>query len=131
LHIVATVAVMADARDLQQAVGSGDGAWFAVGDRRGRSTLRAPDGEIASPEQTAQFMPTVFLYDAYPGGIGLSEPLYVRRDELLVRARELLDRCDCNGGCPACVGPILAADESVAVTPKQLAARVLDLLHTR
>ena len=52
-------------------------------------------------------------------------------NELLVRARELLDRCDCNGGCPACVGPILAADESVAVTPKQLAARVLDLLHTR
>ena len=131
LHIVATVAVMADARDLQQAVSSGDGAWFAVGDRRGRSTLRAPDGAITSPEQTAQFMPTVFLYDAYPGGIGLSEPLYLRRDELLVRARELLDRCDCTGGCPACVGPILAADESVAVTPKQLAARVLDLLHAR
>ena len=30
LHVVATVAVMADARDLQKAVGNGDGAWFAT-----------------------------------------------------------------------------------------------------
>ncbi|MGH8105039.1 MAG: DEAD/DEAH box helicase, partial [Arenimonas sp.] len=32
LHVVATVAVMAEARDLQKAVGSGDGTWFAVSD---------------------------------------------------------------------------------------------------
>src|SRR6185312_11905379 len=35
LHIVATVAVMAEARDLQKAVGSGDGAWFASTDLHG------------------------------------------------------------------------------------------------
>ena len=31
-----TVSVMAEARDLQKAVGSGDGAWFASGESRGR-----------------------------------------------------------------------------------------------
>src|SRR5688572_11770871 len=131
LHIVASVAVMADARDLHKAVGSGDGAWFAVGDQRGRGTMRTADGAIAQPEQAAQFQPTMFLYDAYPGGIGLSEPLFLRRAELLAGAQALLARCDCRSGCPACVGPILVADETAATTPKQLALRVLDLLAPR
>ena len=130
LHLVATVAVMADARDLQKAVGSGDGAWFATSDTRGRASLRAADGSGAAADALAQFMPTVFLYDAYPGGIGLSEPLYLRREELLLRARELVAGCDCKAGCPACIGPVLAADEVSAVRPKQLALRVLGLLAT-
>jgi len=41
LHVVAKVAVMADAADLQKAVGSGDGAWFATADGRGRGQRRA------------------------------------------------------------------------------------------
>jgi len=131
LHLVATVAVMADARDLQKAVGSGDGAWFATSDTRGRGSLRAADGSGTAADALAQFMPTVFLYDAYPGGIGLSEPLYLRREELLLRARELVAGCDCKAGCPACIGPVLAADETSATTPKQLALRVLSLLATR
>ncbi len=40
LHIVATVAVMADARDLQKSVGNGDGSWFAIADQSGRGQLR-------------------------------------------------------------------------------------------
>jgi DEAD/DEAH box helicase domain-containing protein len=58
----------------------------------------------------------------------------------------LVERCDCRAGCPACVGPVLAADESAAdrraaarqtdiaaegpdtTTPKALALRVLALL---
>ena len=41
LHVVATVAVMADARDLQKSVGNGDGAWFATADgRRARAAAR-------------------------------------------------------------------------------------------
>ena len=40
----------------------------------------------------------------------------------------LIERCDCRGGCPGCVGPVLAADEDAATTPKALALRVLALL---
>jgi len=131
LHLVATVAVMADARDLQKAVGSGDGAWFASSDTRGRGTLRSADGSSAGPDALAQFIPTVFLYDAYPGGIGLSEPLFGRRGELVAQARTLVEACTCSAGCPACIGPVLATDESRTTTPKQLALRVLSLLAPR
>mgnify|MGYP003579157974 CR=1 FL=1 len=79
-------------------------------------------------------MPTLYLYDNYPGGIGLSEPLWHRQHELLARAHQLIRACACRAGCPACVGPILAAEEQSIgqqtsdSTPKQLADQVLGLL---
>ncbi|WP_157481138.1 MULTISPECIES: DEAD/DEAH box helicase [unclassified Lysobacter] len=130
LHVVATVAVMADARDLQKSVGNGDGAWFASSDRNGRGQLRGVEGGEVVLGEVQQFVPTVYLYDNFPGGVGLSEPLWTRQAELLARASELVERCDCRAGCPACVGPALAADEHEgATTPKSLAQRVLALLR--
>ena len=128
LHIVATVAVMAESRDLQKAVGSGDGAWFVSSDASGRGQLRGTDGQPTALEPDAPFTPTVYLYDAFPGGVGLSAPLFERREDLLAQARSLLERCDCHYGCPACVGPVLAVDEATDRAPKALAARVLALL---
>jgi len=128
LHVVATVAVMAEARDLQKAVGSGDGAWFAVSDGRGRGQLRSDDGNISDVNRAERFIPTVYLYDNYPGGVGLSEPLWKRQAELLKRAQELVSECDCKSGCPACVGPVLAADENLIESPNFLTAKVLALL---
>ncbi|WP_438445783.1 DEAD/DEAH box helicase [Gorillibacterium sp. sgz5001074] len=65
--------------------------------------------------------PTVFFYDRYPGGVGLSERLYEVHGELLRQAREMVDRCTCLSGCPACVGPI----EEVGLLGKQLAKNLL------
>ncbi|MFZ5655770.1 MAG: DEAD/DEAH box helicase [Pseudomonadota bacterium] len=130
LHVVATLAVMAEARDLQKAIGNGDGAWFATADANGRGQLRGAEGQELAPFELQQFVPTIFLYDNFPGGVGLSEPLWTRQAELVQRAVELVERCDCRAGCPACVGPVLAADEERegAASPKALARRVLDLL---
>lgn len=128
LHVVAKVAVMADAADLQKAVGSGDGAWFATADGRGRGQMRALDGSASDPARHDEFVPTVYLYDNYPGGVGQSEPLWRRQGELVQRARELVQRCDCKAGCPACVGPVLAVHEEAATTPKALALQVLEAL---
>ena len=50
--------------------------------------------------------PQIFIYDNYPGGIGFSEPLFNLHDQLLARTRELVGRCPCDTGCPACVGPV-------------------------
>jgi DEAD/DEAH box helicase domain-containing protein len=130
LHIVATVAVMADARDLQKAIGNGDGAWFAASDQGGRGTLKGVEGKDVALADVQQFVPTVYLYDNFPGGVGLSEPLWARQEELLQRALELVARCDCTSGCPACVGPILAVDEGKPdASPKALALRVLGLFE--
>lgn len=129
LHIVATVAVMADARDLQKAVGNGDGAWFAIADESGRGQVRGAERE-GGVELQQSFVPTVYLYDNFPGGVGLSEPLWRRQAELVQRAGELVQRCDCKAGCPACVGPVLAAqEEGRGDSPKTLALKVLALLR--
>src|SRR5690606_3788082 len=148
LHLVAQVAVMAESRDLMKAVGSGDGAWFAGRDARGRGQLRGPGGAELPDDGPGnasglpvpgaagatllhgpgRFTPPLYLYANYPGGVGLSAPLFERRDELVAQARTVVAGCDCRAGCPACVGPILEADEDAAGTPRQLALRVLDLL---
>lgn len=49
-------------------------------------------------------LPTVFIYDKYPGGIGLSKKLYEAMPELLSKAREMAASCDCEAGCPSCIG---------------------------
>ncbi|MEZ5354288.1 MAG: DEAD/DEAH box helicase [Bryobacteraceae bacterium] len=50
--------------------------------------------------------PDLFLYDSYPGGIGLSEPLFAVRRRLVAMGEELIARCPCESGCPSCVGPM-------------------------
>jgi len=47
--------------------------------------------------------PYVFLYDAYEGGIGISEKLYDVFDDLLHRTIEMVKKCECESGCPSCV----------------------------
>jgi len=127
LHTVATVAVMAEGRDLQKAVGSGDGAWFATPDSSGHARILTGWGE-ETPDPHAPFIPTLYLYDAFPGGVGLSAPLFDRRGELVEKARGLIGHCDCRLGCPACVGPVLASDETAARSMKDLGSMVLALL---
>ncbi len=50
--------------------------------------------------------PTIYLYDAYPGGIGLGEKCYDLHPLLLGAAHDRLQACPCAHGCPGCVGPI-------------------------
>jgi DEAD/DEAH box helicase domain-containing protein len=48
--------------------------------------------------------PTIFIYDRYPGGVGLSEKLYDTIDEMLSQVKEMINRCPCESGCPSCIG---------------------------
>jgi len=50
--------------------------------------------------------PTVILFDNIPGGLGLSENLYELHHELLVQGYETIAFCECEDGCPSCVGPV-------------------------
>ena len=51
-------------------------------------------------------LPTLYIYDNYPGGVGFSEKIFELRDKILIAARELIENCGCDEGCPSCVGPI-------------------------
>jgi DEAD/DEAH box helicase domain-containing protein len=97
LASMATLLLMCDRADLGTAVGermAGKGSeveWQEFSTR--------PDVEKEF------FEPNLYLYDAYPGGIGFSEPLFQTYDLLLSRTRELIEACPCECGCPSCVGP--------------------------
>jgi len=99
IQTVASVLLMVDARDLGLV-----------------SQVRSPHHEA----------PTIYLYEAMPGGVGLSERLWERHEDLISAARELIDACACDAGCPACTGPRLEPD----VDAKALALRLLLVLET-
>lgn len=66
--------------------------------------------------------PTVFLYDAVPGGVGFAERLFRMHSQVLAAACDLIASCPCGAGCPSCVGPVL----EVGSTGKARALEVLD-----
>lgn len=51
-------------------------------------------------------MPVIMLYDNFPGGIGLSETLYEKYQDILENAQKVITGCACSAGCPSCVGPV-------------------------
>ncbi len=93
LHIIAAVGLMIDPRDLGRTLGD-------------RHDPDEPPGKGHGPG----FDPTIFLYDQTPGGVGLAPRIFEERHTLLRRARQLIERCECEEGCPACVGPVVGSE---------------------
>jgi len=118
LESVACLLLMCDQRDLGSTIGEGAPL---EGGEADRSRHSLPGGQDAPVEF---FRPTLYLYDNYPGGIGLSEPLYHIHEELVRRTRELIAGCACENGCPSCVGP---AGET-GTKAKEAALAILDRL---
>jgi DEAD/DEAH box helicase domain-containing protein len=96
LASMATLLLMCDRADLGT----------AVGERMAGTGAEVEWQEFsASGIEKEFFEPNLYVYDAYPGGIGFSEPLYQSYDVLLAQTRELIEACPCENGCPSCVGP--------------------------
>jgi DEAD/DEAH box helicase domain-containing protein len=51
-------------------------------------------------------VPTIFIYDKYPGGLGFAEKSYELLDPILESCLELISSCPCENGCPSCVGSV-------------------------
>ncbi|MGH2418415.1 MAG: DEAD/DEAH box helicase [Candidatus Limnocylindria bacterium] len=64
-------------------------------------------GVLAQVQAPFTGRPTLYLYDATPGGVGLTERLFGLTDDLVRLSREAIDGCACADGCPACVGPAI------------------------
>ncbi|MFP4364796.1 MAG: DEAD/DEAH box helicase [Spirochaetia bacterium] len=50
-------------------------------------------------------MPGIFLFDRYPGGIGLSEGALEKRYPIFSAVHKRVEECLCEHGCPSCIGP--------------------------
>ncbi len=75
------------------------------------------DAQVRAPFSE---LPTVYLYDSIPGGVGLAEKLFEVREDLVEACLALVLACDCDNGCPGCVGPQVESN-----SPARRAARVL------
>jgi DEAD/DEAH box helicase domain-containing protein len=58
-------------------------------------------------------LPVVLIYDACPGGAGMSPHLFEHTEELLPAALARLQECPCQDGCPSCVGPVEAGEGAI------------------
>jgi len=79
-------------------------------------------GQIKS---TFNKRPTVFVYDNYPGGVGFSEKLFELHTELFDTARKMISQCQCESGCPSCVGPL--NEFAGSGNPKEITLKLLEL----
>jgi DEAD/DEAH box helicase domain-containing protein len=68
--------------------------------------------------------PTVYLYDSYPGGVGLAEKAFHVIPYILKACLELISSCPCRKGCPGCTGPEQEVGEGI----KALSIQVLDAI---
>ncbi len=60
-------------------------------------------GGISCPLHEQTERASVFIYDGYPGGVGLAKEAFLKADQLLEQGRETVGRCGCDTGCPSCV----------------------------
>jgi DEAD/DEAH box helicase domain-containing protein len=120
LASMATLLLMCDARDLGTAISERPPSPGVV-----PAEWETPeDTAAASAGEKEYFEPNLYLYDAYPGGIGFSEPLFRAHGLLLRKTRELIEGCACEKGCPSCVGPSGEKSER----PKEVALATLERL---
>jgi len=122
LHHISAMLVMSDIRDLDRCIGDKSGEWF-VRYGKDRRVITSSPPQAGTVMENA-YDPTVFIFDAYPGGIGLSENLFERHDELIAAARSIIGACPCDHGCPMCVGPVL----EVGPSAKAAALAILGLM---
>ncbi|MDD5667941.1 MAG: DUF1998 domain-containing protein, partial [Actinomycetota bacterium] len=94
---------------------------FAMCDRwdiGGMSTAFHPDTGSAA----------VFIYDAYPGGVGIAARGYEAAAQHLAAAREMVRSCPCLEGCPSCIHSPKCGNGNEPLN-KQAAIRLFALLE--
>jgi DEAD/DEAH box helicase domain-containing protein len=64
---------------------------------------RADIGGLSTPVHRQSRLPTIFVYDGYPGGVGISRRGYDAFESLARDTLGVITRCPCEKGCPACI----------------------------
>ncbi len=60
-------------------------------------------GGVSTPLHPDTGDAQIFIYDAYPGGIGIAEKGYDMIEELWQATMHVISECPCEDGCPSCV----------------------------
>ena len=60
-------------------------------------------GGVSTPLHPDTGKPQIFIYDAYPGGIGIAEKGFDLVEELWQTTLKAIKECPCQDGCPSCI----------------------------
>jgi DEAD/DEAH box helicase domain-containing protein len=60
-------------------------------------------GGLSTPQHPDTGLAEVFIYDAFPGGVGIAEKGFELLGELWQAAHEAVRDCPCEEGCPSCI----------------------------
>jgi DEAD/DEAH box helicase domain-containing protein len=82
-------------------------------------------GSVAEVRSVTTQLPTVTVYEVYPGGVGFSSRMYELHRELLDDAAALVRDCPCLAGCPSCVGPLHLVEGAKEACLRLLSATAL------
>lgn len=111
LEAIAALSLMCDARDINQTLNESEQEGGQPSQSE-RSSQAAETGQTSATNDLPSanglappLPPTLFLFDALPGGVGFAERIFERSAELLAMTTEHVRACPCQAGCPACVGP--------------------------
>lgn len=91
--------------------------------------LMCSEGDISinfeSECQLIENKPAIIIYDNFSGGIGLSKKLTTHIPDLLKICLEQVSKCDCDDGCPNCIGPIAEDGIGSKHSVKELLQKIL------
>jgi DEAD/DEAH box helicase domain-containing protein len=82
-------------------------------------------GSVAEVRSVTTRLPTVTVFEVYPGGVGFAPRLYELHRELLDDAAALVRDCPCAAGCPSCIGPLHLVEGAKGACLKLLCASAL------
>lgn len=60
-------------------------------------------GGVSTAVASDTGLPSIFVYDGYPGGAGIAELGFEAADRHLVATLEAIEGCRCRDGCPSCI----------------------------
>jgi DEAD/DEAH box helicase domain-containing protein len=60
-------------------------------------------GGVSTPIHADTGKAQIFIYDAYPGGIGIAEKGFEMIEKLWAATLETIEGCHCQDGCPSCI----------------------------
>ena len=60
-------------------------------------------GGLSTPLHPDTGEATIFIYDGFEGGIGISESLNSNVKPLMEKTLKLIETCECKDGCPSCI----------------------------
>lgn len=122
LHHVSPLFLMCDLHDIGVSLGDN-----STGESIPPKELLAKIQPLQGPVYTdMDFEPNIFIYDNYPGGIGLSPSLFELDKRLLDYCLKTIRACPCADGCPSCVGPTKESGEQAKEVAVEILSRMLE-----